>query len=62
MLSTANQKAFRISRKNIRELLNDQPRRMTLTFDDLDSIDYIDESMVDAVPFTVLTLAQQDKH
>jgi hypothetical protein len=48
--------------KNISELLNDQPRRMTLIFDDLDSVDYIDESMVDAAPFTVPTLAQRDKY
>jgi hypothetical protein len=48
--------------KNILELLDDQPRRMTLIFDDLDSIDYIDESMVDSAPFTVPTLAQQDKY
>ncbi|MDR2371832.1 MAG: hypothetical protein LBD60_01655 [Puniceicoccales bacterium] len=48
--------------KNIPELLNDQPRRMTLIFDDLDSIDYIDESMVNAAPFTVPTLAQRDKY
>jgi hypothetical protein len=48
--------------KNIPELLDDRPRRMALIFDDLDSVDYIDESMVDATPFTVPSLAQRDKY
>jgi hypothetical protein len=48
--------------KNIPELLDDRPRRMTLIFDDLDDLDYIDESMVNSIPFIVPTLAQQDKY
>ncbi|MDR1367077.1 MAG: hypothetical protein LBJ13_04220 [Puniceicoccales bacterium] len=48
--------------KNIPELFDDQPRRMTLIFDDLDPIDFIDETMVNAIPFTISTLAQRDKY
>ncbi|MDR1591126.1 MAG: hypothetical protein LBR92_04010 [Puniceicoccales bacterium] len=48
--------------KNVSELLDDQPRRMTLIFDDLDPIDFIEEDMVDSAPFTIPTLAQRDKY
>jgi hypothetical protein len=48
--------------KNIPELLDDQPRRMTLIFDDLHLIDFIDETMANSGPFIILTLAQRDKY
>jgi hypothetical protein len=48
--------------ENIPELLADQPRRMTLIFDDLDPLDFIDEEMVGTTPFTIPTLAQRDRY
>lgn len=46
----------------ITELFDDQPRRMTFIFDDIDPIDLIDESMVDQGPFTIPTLDQCDPY
>ncbi|MDR1435185.1 MAG: hypothetical protein LBI77_02150 [Puniceicoccales bacterium] len=50
------------SAKNIAELFDNQPRRMTLIFDDLDSTDSMGEEMVDGTPFSIPTLAQCDKY
>jgi hypothetical protein len=48
--------------KNVPELLDDQPRRMTLIFDDLDPADFIDEEVAGSAPFTIPTLEQRDKY
>ena len=46
----------------VRELYDSRPRRMTLIFDDIDPIDFIDESSVGQAPFTIPTLDQCDKY
>jgi hypothetical protein len=48
--------------ENIPELFDDQHRRMTLIFDDIDPIDLIEDTMADSTPFTIPTLAQRDKY
>jgi hypothetical protein len=48
--------------KNISELLDDRPRRMTLIFDDLNPIDFMDETPISTTDFTTPTLAQRDKY
>jgi hypothetical protein len=53
---------LRHSAKNVLELFDDQPRRMTLIFDNLDPIDFIGEERIDATPLSIPTLEQCDKY
>jgi hypothetical protein len=50
------------SGENTPELLADQPRRMTLIFDELDPLDFIEEEMVGTTHFAIPTLAQRDRY